>query len=66
MLSVVIRARNEAKWLGRCLYALSNQRLAIDDVILVNNASTDGTLDVAKSYGARIVDISPAEFSFGR
>ncbi len=66
MLSVVIRSKNEAKWIGRCLFALSQQRLAEVEPILVDNASTDGTREIAERVGARIVDISDADFTFGR
>ncbi len=66
MISVVIRAHNEAKWLGRCLYALSKQRLNIDDVILVDNESTDDTRDIGEAYGVRLISIPRDDFTFGR
>jgi len=66
MISVVIRAKNEVDWIGRCLFALKGQRAVDMDVILVDNRSTDGTREVAQSYGARITDISDDRFSYGR
>jgi glycosyltransferase involved in cell wall biosynthesis len=66
MISVVVRSKNEVMWLERCMRALSNQRLGNLDVILVDNESTDGTVEVAERFGARIVTISAAEFTYGR
>ena len=66
MISLVIRARNEERWLGRCLFAVSRQRRAINDVIVVDNDSTDGTRAIAESFGAGIIPISRDEFTFGR
>jgi glycosyltransferase involved in cell wall biosynthesis len=36
------------------------------EVILVDSGSTDGTVSVAESFGARIVRIPSSEFTFGR
>lgn len=66
MLSVVIRSKNEVKWIGRCLRALADQRLEAVEPILVDNNSTDGTREVADRMGAKIVTISDADFSYGR
>jgi glycosyltransferase involved in cell wall biosynthesis len=55
-LSVVIPAFNEAHYLGRCLESLLRQ--ATDtayEVIVVDNASTDATAAIARSYGASVV-----------
>ena len=66
MISVVLRARNEAAWIGRCLTAIRRQRLPHIDVILVDNDSTDGTVEVAAAHGATLTNISREEFSYGR
>jgi glycosyltransferase involved in cell wall biosynthesis len=66
LVSVIVRARNEAEWLGRCLFAIAHQSLGGVETILVDNESTDGTLDIAESYGARIVQLPPEKFSYGR
>ncbi|TRW42933.1 glycosyltransferase [Georgenia yuyongxinii] len=41
--------------LDRCLRALARQTLAPAEVIVVDNASTDATAAVARTYGARVV-----------
>ncbi len=64
--SIVIRAYNEEKYIGRLLEGIKNQTLTDVEIILVDSGSTDGTVSVAESFGARIVRIPSAEFTFGR
>lgn len=66
MISVVLRAKNEAAWIGRCCTALRRQRVPDIDIILVDNDSTDDTVAIAKHHGATLTYISREEFSFGR
>lgn len=66
MISVIVRAYNEAFWLPRVFRALANQRRNDLEVIFVDNESSDGSPDIARSAGAKVVTISRAEFSFGR
>lgn len=56
MISVVIPANNEAAYLGDCLASLQQQDFRGDwEIIVVDNASTDDTASMARSYGARMV-----------
>jgi len=66
VISVVLRAKNERAWIGRCLTAIRRQRLPDIDVVLVDNDSTDGTVEVAAAYGATLTNITRDEFSYGR
>lgn len=52
MLSVVIPAHNEAKVIGRLLDGLLPGEF---DVVVVANGCTDDTVEVARSYGVRIL-----------
>jgi glycosyltransferase involved in cell wall biosynthesis len=63
--SIVIRAYNEEKHIGRLLEGIRHQTVKDVEVILVDSGSTDGTVFVAESFGARIVRIRPDEFTFG-
>ena len=55
-ISVVIITRNRSRMLKRCLEALVKMRKHPQDVIVVDNASTDSTRDVVESFrGARPV-----------
>jgi glycosyltransferase involved in cell wall biosynthesis len=64
--SVVIRAYNEEKHIGRLLEGIRRQTIKDEEIILVDSGSTDGTVSVAESFGAQIVNIPSAEFTFGR
>src|SRR5258706_1587839 len=64
--SIVIRAYNEEKHIGRLLEGLRQQTLKDVEIILVDSGSTDQTVSVAEAFGARIVRIPSAEFTFGR
>lgn len=66
--SIVFRALNEEKWFGAALEACARQKVDGLEVetILVDSGSTDGTLEIAKRHGCRIVHIKKADFTFGR
>jgi glycosyltransferase involved in cell wall biosynthesis len=64
--SIVIRAFNEEKHIGRLLEGIRQQTIQDVEIILVDSGSTDGTVSVAEAFGARIVRIPSAEFTFGR
>ncbi len=49
-LSIVIPAYNEETYLGDCLNAIARQTILPDEVIVVNNNSTDRTVEIAASY----------------
>ena len=52
--TAVIPAWNEARTIGAVVYAALDARL-VDDVVVVDNASTDTTAAVAAAHGARVV-----------
>jgi rhamnosyltransferase len=64
--SLVVRAYNEERHIGRLLEGLSHQTVQDVEVILVDSGSTDATASIAGSYGARVARIRPEEFTFGR
>jgi glycosyltransferase involved in cell wall biosynthesis len=49
--TVIIAARNEAKNLPRCLEGLRN----FAEVYVIDSQSTDETVEIARSYGAKVV-----------
>ncbi len=64
--SIVIRAYNEEKHIGRLLEGIRQQTVKDVEVILVDSGSTDSTVAIAESFGAKVVRIPSAEFTFGR
>ena len=48
--SVIIPAWNEAKHIGDCLRSVAAQSLQPDEVIVVDNKSTDDTAKIAASF----------------
>src|SRR5262245_50547021 len=56
-IAVVICAYNERQLIEGCLYSLRAQTRVPDEILVINNASTDGTGDAARWVpGVRVVD----------
>ena len=53
--SVVIPVKDDAELLSRCLRALSIQTRQADEIVVVDNGSSDASAEVAKNAGARVV-----------
>ncbi len=65
-ISIVIRAFNEEKSIGRLLFGITQQTYQDVEIILVDSGSTDSTLEIASQYPVKIVHIDPDEFTFGK
>ena len=52
-LSLVMIVKNEEEMLPGCLEAV---RDAVDEMVIVDTGSTDRTVEIAKSFGAKVVD----------
>lgn len=51
-LSLIVIARNEEASIGRCLRSAS----FVDEMVVVDNGSTDKTVEIARSLGARVIE----------
>lgn len=51
-LSVAIATYNEEKNIGKCLESIKD---IVSEIVIVDGTSTDKTVEIAKSYGARIL-----------
>lgn len=49
-ISIIVRTKNEERWIGHCLAMLYQQDCSDFEVILVDNASADHTVKVAKRF----------------
>ncbi len=50
LISVVIPVRNGERTISACLNSLSSQSLSPDEIIVVDNGSTDGTVSLVKEW----------------
>ena len=56
-ISVIVCAHNEERQLAACLHSLLAQTRVPDEILVINNASTDGTADVASLVeSVRVID----------
>jgi glycosyltransferase involved in cell wall biosynthesis len=66
IVSVVVRAKDEAARIGTTLARLNAQTLADEmEVLVVDSGSSDGTVEIARSAGARVIEIPPESFTYG-
>ncbi len=64
--SVVIPTYNAGPGFARLLESISGQKTDFaHEVLVVDSGSTDGTVDVARSYGATVHQIPKSEFNHG-
>lgn len=50
LISVIINVYNGEKFIGKCLDCIINQTYKNLDILVINDGSTDGTLEVCESY----------------
>lgn len=64
--SIIIRAYNEEKHIGRLLEGIQQQTVQNVEVLLVDSGSTDATVSIAQQYPVKVIHIRPEDFTFGR
>ena len=57
LVSIIIRTKNEERWIGACLRAIFQQNYPRFEVIVVDNKSTDQTVAKARAFDVRVVTI---------
>ena len=63
--SIIIRAYNEERHIGRLLEGILKQNVEPAKIVLVDSGSTDATLSIASRYPVELIQISPEDFTFG-
>ncbi len=58
LVSIVIRTKNEERWIAPCLRAVFDQTYPNIEVVLVDNISTDQTLKRAREFPVKVVSIT--------
>lgn len=69
IISIVIRVRNAARDLERCLGGITQQMVPTGyklETAVVDNESVDGSAEVARKYGASVIFLAAEDFSWGR
>ena len=64
MISVIIRTKNEEQWISHCLKSVFSQTVKDVEVVLVDNQSTDHTIELARKFPVQVVPIT--EYRPGR
>jgi glycosyltransferase involved in cell wall biosynthesis len=54
LVSVIIPARNSEATIEKCLQSIVGQTYRSIEIIIVDNHSSDGTIQIAKKYGAKV------------
>ncbi|MDB4037906.1 glycosyltransferase [Candidatus Thioglobus sp.] len=65
MISIIIRTKNEERWIAQCLQQIKNQTFKDIEIILVDNQSNDKTVDRAKSVFPKIKLVEIIDFKPG-
>ncbi len=58
-ISAVINVRNESEHLNKCLKSIKD---LVDEIIVVDMKSTDNSVTIAKSFGAKVFSYRPMKF----
>ena len=59
-ISAIIITKNEEASIGKCLDSIS----WVDEIIVLDSGSTDKTVEISKSYGAKVYTQSWKGFGF--
>jgi rhamnosyltransferase len=62
--SVVVRAKNEARAIERTFKALRRQTVPVE-IVVVDSGSTDGTVEIARRWCDRLIEIPAESFTYG-
>lgn len=62
--SIIIRTKNEEKWIGAVLEKLYQQTYRDFEIIIVDSGSTDRTLEIISEYPIRLIRIKSENFSY--
>lgn len=65
-LSVIVPAHNEEENIGRCLHSIYGQSFRDFECIVIADACTDKTADIAVGFGARVINADAHNECVGR
>ena len=62
--AIIIRCRNEERWIGEVLTRLQKQTDQDFEIVVVDSGSTDRTLDIVRSFPVTLLEIPATEFTY--
>ncbi len=57
LVSIIIRTKNEERWIEHCLSSIKNQTIKDHEIIIVDNNSEDFSVQVASKYSDKIISV---------
>jgi rhamnosyltransferase len=65
-ISVVIPVKNDFIGIARCIDGILRQTILVNEILVIDSGSSDGTQTVAKGYPqVRVIEIPPKDFNHG-
>jgi len=64
--SIVIRTKNEARYLNSTIEGILDQTQAPDEIFVVDSGSVDATIAIARRYPVRILFLEPERWNYSR
>ena len=58
LVSIIIRTKNEERWIDHCLSAVATQTIKNYEIVLVDNNSDDRSVKIAKKYTDKIINVT--------
>ena len=58
LVSIIIRTKNEERWIGHCLSAIATQSIKDYEIIVVDNNSDDNSVKIAENYAKKIIKVT--------
>ena len=62
--AAVVPVKDGARYLAEVLAALARE--AVDEVLVIDSGSRDGSVEIARGAGVEVLEIAPADFGHGR
>ena len=64
--SIIVPVYNVEKYIGKCLESIKNQTYKDYEVIVVNDGSTDKSMEIAKEYNVKVINTKHVSVSEAR
>ena len=58
LISIIIRTKNEERWIDHCLSAIATQSIKNYEIVLVDNNSDDQSVKIARKYTEKIINVT--------